>query len=174
MKFLLVLMVALLLVPVLAFGGPDRAAIFDDCAFWRSAVGAAVTADTLWFTATQANTASTAKDFDGLSVAELSARTAPQNVPIGSRTGGSLVMAIMPVKKLLLYSRVPFTYRAFQPGFTPRTWHDIVDTLSNTDANRAGNGYILDKFPCWAVIAYPDSIYIAEAGGDSVQVDVGF
>jgi len=162
-------LVLALFVGVVALGGPDRSAVFDDCTFHQSVVGAGVTLDTLWFTASQAN-AGAGLDFDGLAAAEISAWHPPKQVPVGANYTGEVLTIKRPVKTALLYSRVPFTYRAFANGETPRTWFDVADTTTYM----SGNGTPGLEYPCWAIVSYPDSIYIAEAGGDSVQLDLGY
>ena len=177
MRLLVVLCV--LLVAVTSFAGPDRAAIFADCTFHQSVVGAGVTLDTLWFTDVQANAAvglsGGSRSFDGLAAAEISAWHPPKQVPDGSDYNGQIRKVKKPVKVALLYSRVPFTYRVWANGETPRTWFDVADTVSTGFAASVGvAGLHTSEFPCWAVVSYPDSLYVAEAGGDSVQVDVGY
>lgn len=179
----LMLVLVVLLVPGFVMAGPDRSQIFEDCVFWRSATGATVTLDTLWFSATQAN-AGTGLSYDGVTTGEHFDAFLPTAVPYDHNNDGTLKYRTRPVKRLLLYSRVPFTYRAFNGGRVApsagvdgvRAWFDVADTNSSVSAYNVGqvSAFVGDEFPCWAVIAYPDSVYVAEAGGDSVQVDVGY
>lgn len=162
--FLVVLLLAVLSVPAMA--GPDRAAIFSDCTYYRPVAGATVTLDTLWFTKTQKGATNS---FDGVIAGELFDWFPPLVIPVGSDNDGGQVRLKRPVKKVLLHSRVPFTYRVFSNGITPKTWFDIADTNSMVSGPPHS-----DEFPCWTVVSWPDSIFVAEAGGDSVFVTVGY
>ena len=156
-----------LLVPVLAFGGPDFDQIFADCDFWKYGDFADVTLDTLWFSPTQAN-AGSGLSFDA--TIEEDDWFGPALVPIGAAGDGSLLKEVRPVKKSLLYSRVPFTVHVYAQGSTTiPQFVATVDTLG-----MVGSPPHCDTFPCWTTISWPDSVYVAEAGSDSVGVAVGY
>lgn len=165
---LLVLVVVLGLVGV-ASAGPDRSVIFADCVFTRTPAAIVLTGDTLWYTKDTPNVNA------GLFAAQSQDWFGVAWVPTGSKGDGSLKVDRKPVKKALLYSRAPFTYRAYAQGATmignaAASTRAVVDTVSSG----GGTPIARDTFPCWTVISYPDTLRIYEAGSDSVFVDHGY
>ena len=175
MRRTLMCLILVLLVAVPASAGADRAAIFADCTFFHDIPTPSANLDTLWFTTLQAN-AATGLSFDGLSVAELRAQTPPLAIPVGSDNNGVIQVLKRPVKKLLVRAEKPFTYRAFSNGITPQAIFVTVDTVSTSlsvIADAVGLIYG-DKYPCWEVISYPDSVYLDAAASDSLHCVVGY
>lgn len=165
MRILVVLLLALVLaVPCVA--GPDVSEVFADCDFWRTVPGATVTLDTLWFSRTAptlaAGTATAGAGNAGMDWFP------PAFVPYGHLSDGSLIKTYKPVKRVLLYSRVPFMYRPFSAGGVNKLIFDIADTNTTAGVSKS------DTYPCWTVLSYPDSVRVAESGADSVQVMVGY
>ncbi len=164
MRFVLLFVLLVLLVPVVAVGGPvNLDSIFEGCTFFQPVAHATVGTDTLWFT----------KASPGQGTASWAAQSAdyyaPTAVPIGSSNDGDILLRKRPVQKLLLYSRVPFIYRGFANGVASDAVYTSIDTIS-----LVGGAPHSGEYPCWTVFSYPDSIYITDSGADTVRVHVGY
>lgn len=173
MKALLVLILCLLAVPAMA--GPNFAEIFAGFDLVRAPASyVTVTGDTLWFT----------KDAPNVNAALFAAQTAdwfpPILVPYDSKGDGSLKKEMRPVRRVCLFSRGPFTFRPYVASQTLGTsgaaalTRCVADTMATGSFAGVGVGRNTDTYPCWAIVDYPDSIRIYEAGSDTVLAAFGY
>ena len=168
MKWILgFLMIAVLLVPAAMAGGLPE---FDlsDCFVVEGPYVVGV--DTFWYTNEQANAADDTLMFDGGS-AETADQFAPINVPVGTDSQGELIMVKKRVRAVMLYSRDKFVHKTFYPnGQNSGTIYVPCDSTGILPSSYDGGTNIAsDKFPCWAIIFYPDSVYVKEALADTVR-----
>lgn len=169
---LLVLVVALAvwLVPA-ASAGPDRSVIFSDCSFSKP-IGISIAAlDSVWFVV---------ENRGGGFGAD--AWFPPTPVPIASDNNGGRMFKKSAVSKLLMYSRVPFSFNAHTGGNTFWSTSHLsqthVDTVGLGGVAVASDGVLLvyntDTFPCWATVDWPDSVFFNYAASDTVFMEAGY
>lgn len=174
-KFLLtILALALLLpalfVPALATERDPVARGIPECSFTRYA-GFIVTADTLWFTKATPNANA------ALFTAQKADWFKPALMPVADQAG-NLTLATKRVKSVQLYSRQPFSVRAFYP--TALAQDGVLETGSvfvyadSLGRSNALNSK-LERFPCVLTLeGYPDSVRVKESGSDTVRVRLGY
>ena len=140
-----------------------------DCDFVRFGI-AAVELDTLWFSADSPGQGTAqwtvqANDYFGIAT-----------VPNGIQGDGTISYKRSRVKKVLLLSEEPFQYKPwYAGGFTTTeaaAAHRfvLVDTVDISGAN----GTEMSKFPCRAMITWPDSMILKEGGNDTVRFFLGY
>ena len=144
----------------------SREAFLDGVTYSRNSVCKVVTADTLWFTKTLAAA------YNSGAAAVAADWFAPSSIPWYADGNGVINTVTAPVTRALMYSRVPFTYQAWAQGTSTGAFAVTVDTVGVI--SRGAGTTIGDEFPCWEIVTFPDTLVIAEAGADSVVVDLGY
>jgi len=142
-----------------ALAGPPVHDIFSDCMSLEYIPTNLATADTFWFNAGRTVTwPAQAADYFG-----------PSSTTTGiNPSNGTKIVGMRPVKKALLYSISPFSVQVWSGGnSSAENNYSLVDTLAVT-LPRAG-----DKYPCWTIAMYPDSLFFKTAG-DSVSMILGY
>ncbi len=159
--FLTVAILAIVCGPAQAW---DHNTLFSDCEYWKNVADCTVGADTLWFTTgtptEHAAAALQAADWFGTKA-----------VPIRVKTDGDYVYAVRRPTKVFFYSELPFYYKTFYTdGTNSGTAYMYADTMSVFGRNSSHG----ERWPCHTMITYMDSVYIKEAGSDTVRCIVGY